>query len=118
MHVGPNPFLARWEVSQGWKPPSRSSRGPKDHVNMRILQSGSKQEDKGDYRNLGLQDPSVYVVSWALSEGNPIGITRVSKACLSGWKRSNHFGNPLHAAGASLVANFMVSQSDCRCSTI
>ena len=33
------------------------SRGPKDHINLRILRSGSKAKDKQDSRNHGLQDP-------------------------------------------------------------
>ena len=33
------------------------SRGPEEHINIRILHSGSKTQDKGDSRNHGLKDP-------------------------------------------------------------
>ena len=35
---------------------------PKDHLSMRILQSGSKAQGKGDSRNHSLGDPCLYVV--------------------------------------------------------
>ena len=33
------------------------NRGPKDHINIRILHSGSKAQENGDSRNHCLQDP-------------------------------------------------------------
>ena len=42
-----------------------NAQGPKDHVNIRILHSGSRAQDQGDSRNPGLSDADVYVVSWA-----------------------------------------------------
>ena len=39
------------------------SRSPKDHINTRILHSGSKAEDKADSRNHALYDP------WLMSFG-------------------------------------------------
>ena len=36
------------------------NRGPKDHMNARILHPGSKAQDKADCRNHGLWDPSVH----------------------------------------------------------
>ena len=41
---------------------SRNSRGPKDHINIRIRHSGSKAQYQGDTGNHGLWDPYVYVV--------------------------------------------------------
>ena len=37
-------------------------RGPKDCINIRISNSDSKAQCKGDTRNHGLQDPCVYVI--------------------------------------------------------
>ena len=39
----------------------------KDHINLGILHSGSKVQDKRDSRNSGFEDPCVYVVPWAPS---------------------------------------------------
>ena len=39
-------------------------RGPKDHINMRISHSGSKDQYKGDTRNHDWWDPYVCVDFW------------------------------------------------------
>ena len=39
--------------------------GPEDHINTRILHSGSKAFDEGYSRDHGLWDPHVYVAVWA-----------------------------------------------------
>ena len=49
-------------------PPSEALLGRKDHVNPKILHSGSKAHDKGDARNCGLKDPYAYVVFGAPRE--------------------------------------------------
>ena len=38
-------------------------------MNKRILDSGPKDQDEGDARNHGLQDPHVYVVFWDSADG-------------------------------------------------
>ena len=42
-------------------------RGPRDRVNIRILHSGSKAQDKQDPANHGLEQPYVWAVLWAHS---------------------------------------------------
>ena len=51
---------------RGCKVQAKDLRGPKDHISIRILHSGSKAQDKADSRNRGLSDPHVYVVVGAL----------------------------------------------------
>ena len=41
------------------------SRGPKGHMTIRMLRSGSKVQDLEDARSHGLKDPYVYGVYWA-----------------------------------------------------
>ena len=42
-------------------------RCPTYHINKSILPSGAGAQDKADARNHSLQDPSAYVVSWAVN---------------------------------------------------
>ena len=42
------------------------SRGSRDHKNLRVLHTGSKAQDKKDFRNHGLQDP--YSLMWSLTD--------------------------------------------------
>ena len=48
-----------------------NTRGRKDHINVKILHSGSMARDEGYSRNHGLQDPDDYVVVWA-PKGYPL----------------------------------------------
>ena len=61
--------------------------GPADHINLRISHSGSRARYKGDARNYGLKDPSVYVAFWPPISGHP-GSCKVSEVD-GGWKVSN-----------------------------
>ena len=53
------------------RPGMVADQGPKDHINIRILHSGSKARPKGDTKNRGVQDPYVYVVFWGPSRDVP-----------------------------------------------
>ena len=45
------------------------SSGQKDHINLRILDSGSQAQDKGDSRNPGLWDSRVCVCFFGPAKG-------------------------------------------------
>ena len=49
-------------------------RGPKDHINIGISHSCSRAQCKGDTRNHGWYDPSVYVAFWGPVEGGLEGL--------------------------------------------
>ena len=57
------------------------SRGPKDHINIRISPSGSHEQYKGDTRNHALWDPYVYVVCWAPRFKRAGKMEEPAKAC-------------------------------------
>ena len=41
-------------------------RGPRDHINMSILHSGSEAQGTGESKNIGLQDPGVFLeLTWS-----------------------------------------------------
>ena len=50
------------------------TRGPKKHIHMRTLDSGSKMQDKRDSRNHGLQDPYLF-----LAFGDPVSISGAAR---------------------------------------